>query len=86
MIRLYKDTMRDDAMELGDHANMSVAKQQELTISECVAAYNVGDKSKIARIEEREDESRKWKAYHRNARKYRESISKATYSKDGYPF
>ena len=54
---------------------------QELNIAESVAAYNDGDMDKVACIDEREEECRKWKAYHRNVHKYRADLSKESYSK-----
>ena len=57
-IRLYKDTMRKDAMELCDSLVRSPT-QQELKIAECVFAYNSGDIDKIARINECEEERRR---------------------------
>ena len=56
-IRLYKDMMREDAMEF----NCSLVRsptQQKLKIADCVTAYNSGDKDKFARIDEREEKRR----------------------------
>ena len=81
-ICLYKDTMREDAIEFGDPlANVRAPAQQELRIAERVCAYNDGDMDKIARIDEREEKRRNWKAYHRNVRKYRAGVCKASSSK-----
>ena len=53
IIRLYKDTMRKDAMKFGDPlASVHARTQQELKITESVAAYNAGDIDKVTRIEE----------------------------------
>ena len=82
-IRLYKNTMRQDAMEFGDPLVCAPA-QQKLKIAERVAAYNAGNIDKVARIDEREVEHRRWKKYHRNVRKYCAGISKASSSKDNY--
>ena len=79
-IRLYKDTVREDAMEFGD-PNIRALAQQELNIAERIAAYNSCDLDKVARIDEREEQRRKWKAYHRSVRKYHAGISKASSSK-----
>ena len=79
-ISLYKDTIIEDAMELGD-PQVRVPLQQELKIAERVAAYNSGDLGKVARLDEREEERRKWKSYHCSVRKYRAGISKASSSK-----
>ena len=51
-ISLYKDLMRDDAMEFG-YSLVRALKQQELKIAERVVAYNAGDMEKVARIDER---------------------------------
>ena len=84
-IRVYKDTMREDAMEYGDTLVCALI-QQELKIGARIFAYNAGDMNKVARIDEREEERRKRKAYHRSVRKYRESISKASSSKGDNSF
>ena len=55
---IYKDTMREDAMELGG-SPVRAPTQQELKISEPVAAYKSGDIYMIARIDLREEERRK---------------------------
>ena len=53
--------MRESAMELDDPlASVRVPAQQELKITEGVAAYNAGDMDKVARFEMREEERRKW--------------------------
>ena len=83
MIRFYQDAIREDATELGDSlANVCAPLQQELNIAERVVVYNYSDMSKIARIDERDEERRKWKAYHRTVRKYSASVSKDAFSKD----
>ena len=79
-IRLYRDTMREDAMEFGYPA-VRAPTQQELKIAERVAAYSSGDMDKVARIDEREEQRRKWKSYHRSVRRYHAGISKASSSK-----
>ena len=72
--------MREDEMEFGD-PYVRERTQQVLKIAEHVAAYNPTYMDKIARIDEREEQRRNWKAYHRSARKYRAGISKASSSK-----
>ena len=57
-IRLYKDAIRKDAMELGDSL-VRAPTQQELKINERVIAYNAGEMDKVVRIDEREQEHRK---------------------------
>ena len=60
---------------------MRAPNQQELKIAERVSSYNAGDMVTVTRIDEREEERRKWKAYHRSICKYRAGISKALSSK-----
>ena len=79
-ICLYKDMMRKDAMEFGDPF-VRAPTQQELNIAERFAAYNSAGMDKVARIDKREEDRRKWKAYHRSIRKYRAGVSKASSSK-----
>ena len=55
--------------------------KQEMKIAERVDAYNSGDMDQFARIDERKEQRRKWKSYHRSVRKYHVSISKASSSK-----
>ena len=76
-IRLYNETIREDAMELGD-STVRGSTQQELKIAEPVSAYNSDEMDKVARIDEREEQRHKWKAYHRSVPKYRAGISKAS--------
>ena len=52
-IRLYKDTMREDAMEFDDPAVRAPAKQV-LKNAERVTAYGSDDIDKVACIDERE--------------------------------
>ena len=61
-------------MEFGDQGIRAPMKQ-ELKIAERVDAYNNGDMDKVVLIDEREGQRRKWKAYHRSARKYNAGIS-----------
>ena len=77
---LYKDTMREDAMELGD-PDIRAPTKQGLKIAERVATYNSCDMDKVGRIDEHEEQRRKWKSYHRSFRKYHAGISKASSSK-----
>ena len=72
--------MREDAMELGDPA-VRASTQQELKIAERVSIYNSVDMGEAARIDEREEQCRRWKSYHRSVRKYHADISKASSSK-----
>ena len=53
-IRLYPDTLREDAIEFGDPADRAQTKQ-ELKITERVAAYISGNMDEVARIDEREE-------------------------------
>ena len=79
--------MREDDTEFGDLlASVRALTQQELKITERIAAYNAGDMDKVACINKREEERCEWKAYHRNVRKYRASISKESSSKYNNPF
>ena len=74
--------MNEDPMEFGDHlASVHAPNRQELKITERVAAYNAGDMDKVSGIDEREEERRKWKRYHRNVRKCVASVSKVSSSK-----
>ena len=50
-------------MEFGNSL-VCVPTQQELRVGERIAAYNADDMDKVARIDEREGERQKWKAYH----------------------
>ena len=51
-VRLYKDTMREDAKEFGDPlASVRAPTQQELKIAKRVAAYAADDMDKVARID-----------------------------------
>ena len=77
--RFYKDTMRKDTIELGD-PHVCVPIQQDSNITDGIAAYNAVDMDKVAPIDKREEERRKWKAYLRTVRKNRAGISKALYS------
>ena len=77
--RLYKDTKRED-VTVYDDSLVCIQTQQELKISERVAAYNSGDMDKVAYIDGLEEECLKWIAYHRSVRKYRASISKLSSS------
>ena len=87
IIRLCKDTMREDAIEFGNPlATLRAPTQQELKIPVPLAAYNAGHIDKVAHIDECEEESRKWRVYPRNVCKYRASVSKAASSKDDNRF
>ena len=79
-IRLYEDNLREYAKEFGDQS-ICAPMQQELKIAERVDAYNAGEMDKVARIDEREEQRRKWKAYHRSVHKYHAGISQALSSK-----
>ena len=57
-IRIYKDTMRKDAMKFGDPYVRSPT-QQWLKIAECIAAYNAGNMDRVARIDKSEGKRRK---------------------------
>ena len=54
---------------------------QALKIDERVVAYNAREMDMYSRIDEREEERRMWKAYHRSVHKYPAGISKALLSK-----
>ena len=45
-------------------------------MAERVAAVEAGDVEKVARIDARKNEHRKWKAYHRSVRKARANPSR----------
>ena len=65
-MRLCKDTMREDAMELGDPlASICALTHRELKIAQRVAVYNPGDLYKISRVDVLDEERRKRKEYHR---------------------
>ena len=51
--------------------------KHELKVSERAAAVQAGDIARLVRIDAREEERRKWKAYHRSIRKAPIKISKA---------
>ena len=73
-------------MEFGDPSvSVHAPAHQESKIAERVAVYNAGDKDKVARTGGREDERRKWKAHHRNVRKYCAGVSKESSSKGDSP-
>ena len=77
-VRLYKDTLREDALEFGDvEAAVRLPTKHERNVAERVAAVEAGDVEKVARIDARENERCKWKAYHRSVRKARANASKA---------
>ena len=70
IVILFKST-RIGNMEFGDPlASVRVSTRQEFKIALRVANCNAGDMQKVSHIDEREDERRKWKVYHRNVRKY----------------
>ena len=73
-------------MDFGDPlASVCAPTQQELKIAELVAGYNAGNMSKVARIDEREVELRKWKTYDHNSGKHRAGVSKTLSSKVNSP-
>ena len=75
--------MREDVFEFsGLLASVYAPTQQELKIAEYVAAFNAGGMSKIARIDESDEERRKRKAYHHNVRKYHTGAFKAASSRE----
>ena len=77
-IRLHKGALRKDALELGDdHAAVRILTKHERKVTERVAAVEVGDVKKLARIDDRENVPRKWKLYHRIVCKARAKASKA---------
>ena len=64
--------MCKDAVDFRDLlASVRAPTPQELKASERVTAYDASIMSKITRLHENDEERRKWKAYHRNVRKYR---------------
>ena len=78
--------MRKDAIEFRDSfVSACSPTQQQSKIAERAAAYNAGDTDKVVRIDELEQERCKCKVYHRNVRKYRVGVSKASSSKDDNP-
>ena len=52
-IRMYKDTIREDAIELGDPYDRAPT-QQKLKIAERVVAYSACDMDKVARLDDRD--------------------------------
>ena len=80
-IWIYKDTINKDAKEFHDPiASVHARALQELKIAERVSAYNAADMDKIVRVDEREEERRKWTAYDHNVLIYGSGVSKALYS------
>ena len=81
MIRVYKDTMREEAMDFCV-PYVRAPTQQELKIAMRVTAYNAGGMYKAARIDKRDEQCHKWKSYRRSVRTYHADISKMSLSKD----
>ena len=55
-IRLFKDKMREDAMELEDFlASVHAPTQQDLKIAERASVYKLGDIVNVDRIDERDE-------------------------------
>ena len=65
MIRLYKNTLREYAIELNDIVERKLIKPG-LKLTEYSAIVESGDMDEVEHIYDREDEPRKWKAYHRS--------------------
>ena len=58
--------MREEMLEFGDLSMVErKLTKHELKITERASAEQAGDVAKVARIDVHEEESRKWKAYHR---------------------
>ena len=86
IIRICNDTMHEDAMEFCNLlASVRAPAHQEFKIAERVSAYDACNVDKVARIDEREEERRKWKAYDRNVSKFPAEVSKESSSKDDNP-
>ena len=60
----------------GSLASVRAPTQQNLKIIVHVASYSAGVMNKVARIDEGEEERRKWKSYYRNIPKHRARLSK----------
>ena len=73
--------MREEAIEFSDPlASVRAPIQQELKIAERVAEYNACNMDEVARIDEREEERRKEKAYHRCICEHCADVSKVSSS------
>ena len=79
-ISIYKDTIREYVMEFDD-PYVRAQTQHEMKISDRVATYNAGDMDTVGRIDELEEQRRKWKSYYRSVLKYHAGISKLSFSK-----
>ena len=79
-IRLYKDTMREDAMEFANPLVHAPTLQESRSLS-IFSAYSADHMDKFARIYERAAALRKRKSYHRSVRKFRACVSRASSSK-----
>ena len=66
----------------GPLSSVPAPTQQELKISERGSVYNSGYIDEVAHTDELEEERRKWRAYHRNIRKYCASVSTTASVKD----
>ena len=74
--------MPEDVLEFGDPVTkIHAPTQQELKIFKFIADYDTCYLNKVAHMNERDEERRKWKEYRRNYRKYRDGMFKATFSK-----
>ena len=72
------DTMREGMFELGKPgAVQQKLAKHEIKVVERNVAVQAGHAAKVARIDDCEDERRKWKAYQRSLRKDRACAFKA---------
>ena len=69
-LRLYKKWMREEMLEFGDPSAVErkLTKHEQKT-DEQADATDAGDIPEAARMDAREEDCRKWKAYHRNIRR-----------------
>ena len=55
---------------------MIMPAKHELSVVECIAVFKAGDVSRAVRVNVREDERRKWKAYYLSIRKDHSRMSR----------
>ena len=85
-IRFYKETTHEEMLEFGDPSIVErKLTKHELKDAQWAAAEQADNVANVARVDAREEERRKWKAYHRSAGKARSDVSKVRKSaKESY--
>ena len=69
-VRFYKETMRKEMLEFGNPSTVEgKLMKYDLKVAERSTAVHTGDVAMSPRIDAREEERRKWMAYHRCIRK-----------------